>query len=434
VSSPPEENEHWNTKWRRTTSCAGKKPAADLKKDLYNLEAGRKSRKQPTPFVGIKPNGKCQLDGKENREEESVTTVGKKPNGEFQFYFMKPNYVRLNHSFPKLCAVAFLTGFLWPAVARAQDSYYLQYQLHIDNGPDVRASSDSGQVQSTNLLTTTFGSIETYSTSTMTPVAAFGNLQLSAYCSADRPVGDGNSEGGDFGSAVGGGSDVFFADTIYPTYTNLPAGSKAYYQVVTIYQGSVGIAGGEDPANAAYNTGSASVSLLANGSVTAVLPANTPNPAVGGIGSSLQTNMLSWTIVTQVGAPFVQFKINPAIQAAGGSSTGNDVPFSGSVSIGVAAQTYLTPLTPGAGYTSASGTIYPTLSLPAPSLTITPVANQSVLVSWPAVYATYVLQQNPALAAAGWLQNSNTISAVNGTNQVTINNATNSLFFRLAQP
>jgi FkbM family methyltransferase len=61
VSSPPEENEHWNTKWRRTTSCAGKKPAADLKKDLHNLEAGRKSRKEPTPFVGIKPNGKCQF-------------------------------------------------------------------------------------------------------------------------------------------------------------------------------------------------------------------------------------------------------------------------------------------------------------------------------------------------------------------------------------
>jgi len=64
VSSPPEENEHWNTKWRRTTSCAGKKPAADLKKDLHNLEAGRKSRKEPTPFVGIKPNGKCQMNKK----------------------------------------------------------------------------------------------------------------------------------------------------------------------------------------------------------------------------------------------------------------------------------------------------------------------------------------------------------------------------------
>jgi hypothetical protein len=60
VSSPPEENEHWNTKWRRTTSCAGKKPAADLKKDLQIQEAGRKSRKPPTPFVGIKPYGKSQ--------------------------------------------------------------------------------------------------------------------------------------------------------------------------------------------------------------------------------------------------------------------------------------------------------------------------------------------------------------------------------------
>jgi len=42
VSSPLEENEHWNTKWWRTTSCAGKKPVAYLKKDLQNYEAGRK--------------------------------------------------------------------------------------------------------------------------------------------------------------------------------------------------------------------------------------------------------------------------------------------------------------------------------------------------------------------------------------------------------
>ena len=41
VSSPPEENEYWNTKWRRTTSCAGQKPRADWKNVLQIRGPGR---------------------------------------------------------------------------------------------------------------------------------------------------------------------------------------------------------------------------------------------------------------------------------------------------------------------------------------------------------------------------------------------------------
>jgi len=61
VSSPPGENEHWNTKWRQTTSCAGQKPVVDWENDLQIQGAGRKSRKPPKPFVCIGPYGKCQL-------------------------------------------------------------------------------------------------------------------------------------------------------------------------------------------------------------------------------------------------------------------------------------------------------------------------------------------------------------------------------------
>jgi hypothetical protein len=61
VSSPPGENEHWNTKWRQTTVCAGHKPRADWKNDLQTYEESRKSRKPPTSFVGIKPNGKFRF-------------------------------------------------------------------------------------------------------------------------------------------------------------------------------------------------------------------------------------------------------------------------------------------------------------------------------------------------------------------------------------
>jgi hypothetical protein len=65
VSSPPGENEHWNTKWRQNTSCAGKKPRADWENVLQIHGEGRKSEKPPTPVVGMKPYGKCQLKSKE---------------------------------------------------------------------------------------------------------------------------------------------------------------------------------------------------------------------------------------------------------------------------------------------------------------------------------------------------------------------------------
>jgi len=61
VSSPPEENEHWSQQWRRNTTCAGQKPRADWKNVLQIPGAGRKSRKPPTPFVGMKPYGKYQF-------------------------------------------------------------------------------------------------------------------------------------------------------------------------------------------------------------------------------------------------------------------------------------------------------------------------------------------------------------------------------------
>jgi len=61
VSLPPEEKWHWIQQWRRNTTCAGQKPRSDWKNDLQIQGAGRKSRKSPTPFVGIKPYGKSQF-------------------------------------------------------------------------------------------------------------------------------------------------------------------------------------------------------------------------------------------------------------------------------------------------------------------------------------------------------------------------------------
>src|SRR5208283_3774364 len=72
VSSPPEENEFWNTNRRRNTTCAGQKPRSDWKNDLQTYEEGRKSRKPPTPFVGIKPYGKSQFKTETQIKEGNI--------------------------------------------------------------------------------------------------------------------------------------------------------------------------------------------------------------------------------------------------------------------------------------------------------------------------------------------------------------------------
>ena len=61
VSSLPGEIRHWSQQWRQNTSRAEQKPVVDWKNDLQIQGAGRKLRKQQTPFVRIKLYGKSQL-------------------------------------------------------------------------------------------------------------------------------------------------------------------------------------------------------------------------------------------------------------------------------------------------------------------------------------------------------------------------------------
>ena len=68
-----------------------------------------------------------------------------------------------------------------------------------------------------------------------------------------------------------------------------------------------------------------------------------------------------------------------------------------------------------------------------PKLTITHAGN-SVIVSWPNT-GMYTLQQNSNIAAsAGWTTSGYSVSALNGTNSITITPPTGNLFFRLANP
>jgi len=74
VSSPPEEKWHLSQQWRQNTFRAGQKPRSDWKNDLQTYEEGRKSRKPPTPFVGIKPYGKSQLTSVSNKHRNPISS------------------------------------------------------------------------------------------------------------------------------------------------------------------------------------------------------------------------------------------------------------------------------------------------------------------------------------------------------------------------
>jgi hypothetical protein len=73
------------------------------------------------------------------------------------------------------------------------------------------------------------------------------------------------------------------------------------------------------------------------------------------------------------------------------------------------------------------------ISLPLPVLSIQPTTHGVVLL-WPASSPTFRLLQNTVLTTTNRVSNTNSISVVNGTNQVTISPATGNLFFRLINP
>lgn len=67
------------------------------------------------------------------------------------------------------------------------------------------------------------------------------------------------------------------------------------------------------------------------------------------------------------------------------------------------------------------------------TLGIQTAANQTALLYWPTNSGNFVLQQNLSLGTPNWVQNTNPVNLVNGTNKVTLNLSTNSFFFRLIQ-
>jgi hypothetical protein len=117
------------------------------------------------------------------------------------------------------------------------------------------------------------------------------------------------------------------------------------------------------------------------------------------------------------------------IAAGGGTSTGGVYSVSGTIGQHDAGG----PMT-GGNYslTGAFWSLIAALPTPGlPNLTISRSAN-SVTISWPDT-GSYSLLQNSSLTTGNWTTNTSPISAVNGTNSISISPPVGNLFFRLKQ-
>jgi hypothetical protein len=332
----------------------------------------------------------------------------------------------------KTCVIALLLAFaatlLTPSSVCAQ-AYWLRYQMSASTAggnpqEDAFLNFDSGPVQSASLATTNIIFSFPHTSTYASPSANFGLLQFTGGCAVNDNPSNGDGYSSHFGPGVGGGADVFFQDTLTVTSATLPAGTPVQIQVACVYYGSItpGATSGSDGDG---TDSSASVGLT-------VRPNGPTATASGTVGAFNQTNTISVIANTTVG--FNNFILVPTLSASGDASNGGDAAsFSGSVSAGIASQTYVDVLTPGASYTSASGTVYPTLLSAPPTLSIQPAAN-GVTLFWPVSTTTYRLQQNADLTTANWVSNSIPINVANGTNQVTISPAVENMFFRLISP
>jgi hypothetical protein len=116
-----------------------------------------------------------------------------------------------------------------------------------------------------------------------------------------------------------------------------------------------------------------------------------------------------------------------AIAGGGGTSTNGQYTVSGTIGQAAAGG----PMTNGQySLTGGFWAITAVQTVGAPLLTIRAAGN-SVILSWAATPAGFVLQQTANVAAPSWVNYSGTTNVSNGTNSATITPAAGNLFFRL---
>lgn len=289
--------------------------------------------------------------------------------------------------------------FLWNESDTPNESQYIVGQGSLNATPPA-------------ILTTNLSFEEPDSSAYINCVSAIGQLQLEANSFIDR---GGEAFGGDmqvfFENNVGG-PDVEFLDQLTVTSPTLPVGTPVQIQLAALYSGFISPPAGE------YDFSSASVELGA-------LVGNDWNYTTGLVSGAVSTNLITYNVSTYVGS---SVNFSSGINAEGGSEVGSFDPYESSISAGITNVVYVSILTPGASYTTASEFVYPTLL---PTLTIQP-AGGGMLLTWPVTGLNFALQQNSDLTTTNWLACNSPVTTANGTNQVTISPALGNMFYRLA--
>jgi hypothetical protein len=331
--------------------------------------------------------------------------------------------LKLSRHLTVLLLAAASGALLAPSSTLAQPANWLQYQLGASaSGGPSSPSYNSGPVPGTNLLTASISidpqaQDDVYANARIT----YGGLQLNAGSAVNNSPSTGDGYLTSFGPSVGGGWDIAFQDSLTITSATLPYHAAVQVQVATVYAGATSPGISINSFDGASDGASVAIQVLAAEN----------NTVTGAVDGKLQTNTITQVFSTRIGDTAI---IIPSITITGGVYDGDGLPMSFSVAASVVSQTYVDVLTPGASYTSASGTVYPTLlSAAPPPLGIQPAAN-GVTLFWPVTTATYRLEQNSDLTTANWIASTNPVNAVSGTNQVTVSPAAGNLFFRLINP
>jgi hypothetical protein len=329
---------------------------------------------------------------------------------------------------PALIGAAMLV--LRPMPARAQP--YLS--VNVENGAYWNQVSGGGEtintggVTSPNPLVETLTNQSSYSASGTTVSATYGLLTATAACYAD----DGNGSGQgiaqfDTYPTVNSPEELNyweeFSDSLTITSPSLAQGT-AVEVMLTYVDTFQAVESDDDDVSGAPGLGA----YFPDGS-----------PYVGNrvflCPNNASTNVTSVTQyprATTVGASLTVFD---SMELSGNEEGGTTylpgpTPYSGSCSGSATSRVYVNVLNPQAGYTAASGTVYPKYS---PALNIRPALPPSVqmLIYWPGWATNYVLEECPDILLRNWVTNSSPVSLVNGTNEVTLPATNRAKFFRL---
>ena len=251
-------------------------------------------------------------------------------------------------------------------------------------------------------------------------ISEYGFLEVQAGGNGSRAA-DGNyGLGSVFMNAVGGAPIADYSDTLTITSATLPNGTPVILRfTLSLFGGVV-----QDGIATASVTGRLNVNrqLADNPFVTVDVSGQT-------VATVDVTNQVGGQVVI-LGGLYASGTVNANALAAGQADQWQIT--GGLLGAYDSLLTKIDMLTPGAGYTSASGTFYLATSSQ-PQLHITTTSTNSVVIWWPSSAADFSLQQNLLLNSGGWFDYGGTIND-DGTNKsVIISPPSGTLFFRLAQ-